>query len=85
MLLSGRLVKAQEAKRLGLVNRVVPRAELLPEAVRLAERIKSLRPALSRGIKEAIVRGMDMALEEGLELETYLAARMLVSTVSSGG
>ncbi|OGO39538.1 MAG: hypothetical protein A2147_04310 [Chloroflexi bacterium RBG_16_57_8] len=85
ILLSGRWVKAAEARRLGLVNQVVPRDELLPAAERLADRIKSLHPVAVRSIKEAIGRGMDMSLEEGLELETHLAARTLASAAGIGG
>jgi enoyl-CoA hydratase len=77
MLLSGRRVKAAEALRLGLVNQVVPRAEVLPAAQRLADRIKGLDAAAVRGIKEAVGRGMDMSLEEGLELEARLAGRLV--------
>jgi enoyl-CoA hydratase/carnithine racemase len=65
--------------RLGLVNQVVPRAEVLPAAQRLADRIKGLDTAAVRGIKEAVGRGMDMSLEEGLELEARLAGRLVDS------
>jgi enoyl-CoA hydratase len=77
VLLSGRWVKAPEARRLGLVNQVVPRAGLLAAAEGLANRIKSLHPTVARGIKEAVGRGMDMSLDEGLDLEARLAARTL--------
>ena len=80
MLLSGRWVKAAEAMRLRLVNRVVPRAELLPTAERLAETIKSLGRLQVKCIKESVVRGMDMSLDEGLDLEARLAARLLDSS-----
>lgn len=80
MLLSGRWVKAAEAMRLRLVNRVVPRAELLPTAERLAETIKSLGRLQVQCIKESVVRGMDMSLDEGLDLEARLAARLLDSS-----
>ena len=84
-LLTGRWVKASEALRFGLVNRVVARADLLPAAQMLADRIKSLDPAEVRYIKEAVGRGMDMSLEEGLELETRLAARLLASNIAVAG
>ena len=84
-LLTGRWIKAAEALRFGLVNRLVPRAELLTAAQRLADTIKALDPGEVRSIKEAVGRGMDMSLEEGLELETRLATRLLGSNITMAG
>jgi enoyl-CoA hydratase len=82
VLLSGRWVKAQEALRLRLVNKVVSRSELLPAAENLARRIVALDPMVARNVKEAISRGIDISVEEGLELETRLAARLFDSALS---
>ena len=82
-LLTGRWIKAAEALRFGLVNRIVPRSELMPVAQNLADVIKTLDPAETRSIKAAIGRGMDMSLEEGLELETRLASQLLQSHIVS--
>ena len=79
MLLSGRYIKAPEALHMGLVNRVVPRADLLTAAEKLAGEIKSVPATTTRLIKEAISRGLDMGLPEGLELESRLAARALAA------
>jgi enoyl-CoA hydratase len=73
MLLSGRWLTAPEALKLKLVNRAVTREALLPEAVKIAEKIKSHPPAAVRAIKQAVTRGLDLTLEEGLELERRLA------------
>jgi len=73
ILLSGRWLKAQEAHRLKLVNRVVPRKELMPKAAKLAEKIAGFDPAIVGYAKQAIVRGLDLNLREGLELEARLA------------
>jgi enoyl-CoA hydratase/carnithine racemase len=73
ILLSGRWVKADEAKRLKLVNRVVPRKELLPEAERLAKKIAGFDPVAVGYAKQAITRGLDLSLNQGLELEARLA------------
>jgi enoyl-CoA hydratase/carnithine racemase len=73
MLLSGRWLTAPEALKLKLVNRVVPRAELYPEAQKLADKIKSHSPAAVSAVKQAVTRGLDMPLSEGLELEKRLA------------
>jgi enoyl-CoA hydratase len=85
LLLTGRRIKAAEALRLGLVNQVVPRVALLAAAQAMADRIKVLERATVRSIKEAVGRGMDMSLEEGLELEARLAGRLLGPQVALAG
>jgi enoyl-CoA hydratase/carnithine racemase len=72
MLLSGRWLTASEALKLKLVNRVVTRAELYLEARELADRIKSFSPAAVSAIKQAVTRGLDVTLPEGLALEGRL-------------
>ena len=83
ILLSGRWVKAEEAYRLKLVNRVVPRAELLPEAERLARKIKAHNPLAVSYAKQAVTRGLDLSLEQGLELEAKLGQRLLALLATS--
>ncbi len=83
ILLSGRRVKAPEARQLKLVNRLVPRSDLMAAAEKLAYQIKNLDAGLVRCIKEAVGRGMDMSLEEGMELESRLAARIINSNIST--
>jgi enoyl-CoA hydratase len=73
ILLSGRWVKAEEAKRLKLVNRVVPREELFSQAEALAKKIAGFDPVTIASAKQAITRGLDLSLEQGLELEARLA------------
>ena len=73
ILLSGRWIRAEEAYRLRLVNRVVPRNELLPEAERLARKIANFDPIAVSYAKQAVTRGLDLSLEQGLELEARLA------------
>lgn len=77
MLLSGRRVGAAEASRMRLVNRVVPRADLLPEADGLADRLARYDPLVVSYAKQAITRGLDMTLAQGLELETRLGCALL--------
>ena len=72
MLLTGRWVKADEALRMKLVNRVVPRADLLPTVERLADKIKGYNPLAVSYAKQAITQGLDLSLERGLELEGRL-------------
>jgi enoyl-CoA hydratase len=76
ILLSGRWVKAEEAQRLKLVSRVLPKKELLPAAERLAEKIASFNPLAVAYAKQAITRGLDLSLEQGLEIEARLAGSL---------
>jgi crotonobetainyl-CoA hydratase len=68
MLLTGRHVSAAEAKELGLVNEVVPRADLLPAARRWAAQILECSPLSIRASKEAAKRGLGMPLEQALDV-----------------
>lgn len=77
MLLSGRWLTAAEAYKLKLVNRVVPRADLLPEAEKLADKIKSYNKTAVSCIKQAVTRGLDLTLAEGLVLEAQLGRRLI--------
>jgi enoyl-CoA hydratase/carnithine racemase len=79
ILLSGRWIGAIEALHLNLVNRVLPRADLLPEAEKLARKIQSFNRQAVRFIKQAVWRGLDLPLAEGLALETTLAKRLAAS------
>ena len=72
ILLTGRWIKAEEAHRLKLVNQVVSRHELLPAAERLANKLKAYSPIALSYAKQAITRGLDLSLDEGLALEANL-------------
>jgi len=74
MLLANRRLNSEEAHRAGLVNQVVPKNKLLETAEEMAKRIASVRPMAVRNAKQAVMRGMDLSLAEGLELERRLAA-----------
>lgn len=74
MILSGRTVSATEALSIGLIEYVVPPAELLARAVALAELMADNAPVAVRSAKAAVHRGADMALADGLRLEQDLAA-----------
>ena len=73
VLMSGRWLTAKEAQRMKLVNRIVPKADLLDEAEKLARKIASFPHQAVRAAKQAVWRGMDLSLEEGLETEARLA------------
>jgi enoyl-CoA hydratase len=72
MILTGEMIDAQEAYRIGLVNKVVSSRKLMSEAMDLAQEIASKGPIALRYVKEAIHKGMDMTLEQGLRLEADL-------------
>jgi len=73
MMLSGKPIDATEALRTGLVNSVVPLADLLTVARQLAETIAANAPLAVKATKEAAVRGVDLPLSEGLRVENLLA------------
>jgi len=79
MLLTNRWIDAQEALAVGLANRVVPRNDLIPTVEALAQKVASMPAVAVKCAKEAIVRGSDMSLNEGLELEKMLATLVLSS------
>src|ERR1700736_3969156 len=70
--LTGEMISAEEALRIGLVNHVYEPAELLPAAEALAKKIIANAPLSVKFTMEAIERGTDMPLAEGQYLETTL-------------
>jgi enoyl-CoA hydratase len=76
-MLAGESIGAEEALRLGLVNRVVEEDVLLAEAEALAQSIiETSAPLAARACLEAVTRGARMPLEDGLKLEAELFARL---------
>ncbi|MHB8105119.1 MAG: enoyl-CoA hydratase/isomerase family protein [Dehalococcoidales bacterium] len=72
LLLTAETITAAEALEIGLVNRVVPADTLAEEVAKLAETIAAKGPIALRYLKEAVLKGMDMTLEQGLKLEADL-------------
>jgi enoyl-CoA hydratase len=72
LLLTGRLVNAKEALKIGLVHKVIPKTKVLGEAFSLANKIALMAPIATRYMKEAINKGMDLTLEQGMRLEADL-------------
>ena len=73
MFLTGRLVPAREACSMGLVNKVVLLKDLQDTAQRLADIISAGAPIAVQYTKEAVHKGLDMALTQGLHLEADLS------------
>ena len=67
--LTGRMMDAAEAERAGLVSRIVPAAELLTEAVRIAERIAEMSRPIAMMVKESVNRAYETTLAEGVRFE----------------
>ncbi len=72
LLLTGQPISAQEAHRLGLVNRVVPAADLSAEVAALAALLAAKPPVAVRYIIEAVHTGLQMSMAEGLRFEATL-------------
>lgn len=80
ILLTNRWIDADEASRIGLVNRVVPREQLIETAEELAGTIASYDPLAVRNAKQAVIRGLELPLAEGLDLEKRLACELHLVT-----
>ena len=72
LLLSGEMIPADEALRVGLVNHVVELPELIPAAEKIAQKIVANAPLAVKYAMEAVEHGMEMTQEEGLFLEATL-------------
>ncbi len=72
MCLTGRTMDAEEAERAGLVSRVIPAADLMEEAVRVAERIASMSRPVAMMAKESVNRAYETTLAEGVRFERRL-------------
>jgi enoyl-CoA hydratase len=74
LVLAGETITAQEAHRIGLVNEVTAPAELIPRAEAIAAKIIANAPLAVQYAMEAVNKGMEMTLSEGLYLEAVLFA-----------
>jgi enoyl-CoA hydratase len=72
MCLTGRMMDAAEAERAGLVARVVPAADLMAEAMKVAEKIASMPGVAAMMVKESVNRAYETTLAEGVRFERRL-------------
>lgn len=85
MVLTGDFIDAQEAYRIGLVNRVVPKEQLLETAIQLAEKLAKKAPLAIQCGKEAVNRSLEVGIYEGLAHESYLHSYLCASLDKAEG
>jgi len=76
LMMLGQQIDAQEAYRIGLINEVVPPDQLMPAARKWAETICQAGPLAVRAVKELTIKGYDLPMEQGLELEREVMNRI---------
>lgn len=76
MIYGGAPIDATRALRIGLVTRVVPRAQLRDEAAAVGARLAALRPDVVAAAKAAMLAGAELPLAQGLRVEAVAAARL---------
>ena len=79
MILTGKRIDAYEACTLNLVNKVVPLKDLMTTAKELAVQLCDSAPLAIQAAKEALYRGLDMTLLDGLKLESELSGKAMTS------
>ncbi|MES2755202.1 MAG: enoyl-CoA hydratase-related protein, partial [Pseudomonadota bacterium] len=72
MCLTGRFMDADEAERAGLVSRVLPAADLLPEALKVAAQIAAMAPLAVKANKEMVGAAFETGLAQGIQFERRL-------------
>jgi enoyl-CoA hydratase len=72
LILTGRLIEATDAERMGLVSRVVPTGAAYATALEIAHTLSNHAPLTLRFAKEAVDRAVSQGLEDGLRLERRL-------------
>ena len=85
LLLTGRQIDAREAFRLGLVNEVVPAAELMATAERWAQEILECAPLSVRITKESALAGLGLSVDEAMEQDRPRLAQLQASEDYSEG
>ncbi len=85
VLLTGDMVKASDALRIGLVNRVVPDGELMAQTKNLARKLSMQAPLAMAAIKRAVTEGADGTLAEGLAVELKEFMQILLTEDAGEG
>jgi len=77
--LTGRLIFADEAERIGLITKACDPQDLMPQAIALARTISAQPPLAVEYIRKAIYEGMNVPLADGLKLELQLFLKLIIS------
>jgi enoyl-CoA hydratase len=85
LMLAAQIVDAPEALRLGLVEEVVPAADLMQRALALAETISTMAPLAVAGVLEVVARGDVRSLEEGQHAEAEIFGRLCATADKQEG
>jgi enoyl-CoA hydratase/carnithine racemase len=85
IIFTGRFVKAEEAQRIGLVDKVVPADQVYDESVRWASQFAKAATYAVRAAKESIDRGLEVDLDTGLEIERQQFAGLFATQDRSVG
>jgi enoyl-CoA hydratase len=85
MLLTGRRINSDEAYQCGLVSRVVPKHELLSAVDDVALKVASFDQSAVQRAKEAVLRGLDLSLPDGLDLEKRLSRDLAATRGAKAG
>lgn len=85
LLLTGDRIDAHEARRLGLLNYVLPAAQVMPKAVELARKIAANGPLAVHAIKQGVARTSGRPLEDGFEIENEIARGVFSSADAKEG
>jgi enoyl-CoA hydratase len=76
MVLTGRMMEAEEAERIGLVSRVLPAADLMAEALKVGARIASMGRMAAYAAKESVNIAFESSLAEGVRFERRMFQAM---------
>ena len=79
ILLTCEFISAQQALEIGLINRVVPKEELMPTAMKMAEKICENAPLAIQAVKRSVRQCMDLKMEDALNLELHIAAEIFMT------
>ena len=85
ILLMGESITAEQALKIGLINRIVPKETLMDSAFEIAERLCDNGPLAVRAIKESAVRSYDLPKEQAYFLEAFMASQVFGTRDASEG
>ena len=85
ILLTCEFINAQQAYEIGLINQVVSKEELMPAAMKIAEKICENAPLAIQAIKRSVRQGMNLSMDEALNLELKIAAEVFMTEDAKEG